>query len=237
MIVERIGRTRGPVAERRQPRRTGIPVRHAVRGGAVLDVEVAGGAGGFEHPGRRSPHGPPAPASSSFGRVATNSSCSAKPSHGPRQAAGPGRKRRIALLAVRSPVAAVGDVEEALVGRAAAHVVGVAAMPVVDGILGGRARVLDQPVDQADRARPAPPSRWCPSMCDSAERAQRPNGVDEQRMRAVERVDVAAVRQRRPARRLDGAADLQRQLVEAHFPRRSRRCAPRGPAATGRRRC
>src|SRR5258706_6921869 len=37
-------------------------------------------------------------------------------------------------------------------------------------------------------------------------------------MRAVERVDEAAVRQRRPPARLHGAADLQRELVEAPLP-------------------
>src|SRR5580765_8080058 len=39
-------------------------------------------------------------------------------------------------------------------------------------------------------------------------------------MRAVERVDVAALGQPRPAARLYGTADLQRQFIEVHFPRR-----------------
>ena len=50
------------------------------------------------------------------------------------------------------------------------------------------------------------------------ERAKRTEGVDEQRVRAVERMDEAAARNRRPAPRLHRAADLQRQLVEPDFP-------------------
>ena len=50
------------------------------------------------------------------------------------------------------------------------------------------------------------------------ERAQRADGVDEQRMRTVEGMDEPAVLHWRPATRLHRAADLQRQLVEADFP-------------------
>ncbi len=47
---------------------------------------------------------------------------------------------------------------------------------------------------------------------------KRADGVDEERVRAVERVDEPAARDRRPPRGLDGAAHLQRQLVELALP-------------------
>ena len=50
------------------------------------------------------------------------------------------------------------------------------------------------------------------------ERAQRADGVDEERVRAVERVDVAAVGNRGPAARLHRAAHFQRELVEPAAP-------------------
>jgi hypothetical protein len=51
------------------------------------------------------------------------------------------------------------------------------------------------------------------------QRAKRPDGVHEQRMGAVERVDEPAIGQRRPAAGLHGSAHFQRELVEVHFPR------------------
>ncbi len=50
------------------------------------------------------------------------------------------------------------------------------------------------------------------------ERTQGSDCVDEERVCAVERMDEAAVSDRRPASRLHRAAHLERELVEAHFP-------------------
>jgi hypothetical protein len=49
-------------------------------------------------------------------------------------------------------------------------------------------------------------------------RTQGADRVDEQRMRAVERVDEAAAGDFRPARHLDRTADFQRQLIEGDLP-------------------
>ena len=99
----------------------------------------------------------------------------------------------------------------------AAAIVGVAAAPVVDAELGGGAGVLHQPFEQAD-LRVLLLGEPMAELVRDGQGAQRAHGVDEQRMGAVERVDVAAGRDARPAPRLDGAADLQRELVEAPLP-------------------
>jgi hypothetical protein len=78
--------------------------------------------------------------------------------------------------------------------------------------------MVDEPVEQADvrvlflhqTLAEHVPERQC---------AQRPDRIHEQRVRAVEGVDEAAVGQRRPAPRLNGAAHLERQLVEPELPR------------------
>ena len=53
-------------------------------------------------------------------------------------------------------------------------------------------------------------------MCH-CQHAQRSNRVDEQRVWTVERVDVASLRDRRPACGLHRARDLERQLVKLHL--------------------
>ena len=73
-----------------------------------------------------------------------------------------------------------------------------------------------------------------PEHVGDGQRAQRADRVDEERVRAVERVDVAAVGQRRPPLRLHRAADLERELVEAQLPGRrvdpALACQPPQPA-------
>ena len=80
-----------------------------------------------------------------------------------------------------------------------------------------RPRVLHQPLEQADLLVLLLHQRLTETV-GQRQRAQRSDRVDEQRVRAVERVDEAAGRQPRPAPRLDGAADFQRELVEAPLP-------------------
>ena len=102
--------------------------------------------------------------------------------------------------------------------HAAANVVAVPAAAVVDGELRRGARMLHEPVQQADR---------CVLLFDETmaeevregERTERSDRVDEQRVRAVEGVDeAAAVGQARPPARLHRPADPERQRVEAFLP-------------------
>src|SRR5439155_25523692 len=59
----------------------------------------------------------------------------------PRQPSRPGTEGRVALLAARAAIRSVGDVEEALVSDAAAHVVTIASPAVIDRKLRRRARM------------------------------------------------------------------------------------------------
>ena len=59
-----------------------------------------------------------------------------------------------------------------------------------------------------------------PQHVGDGQRAQRADGVHEERVGAVERVDVAAIGQPGPPFRLHRAADLQGELVEAQLPGR-----------------
>ncbi len=136
-----------------------------------------------------------------------------KAQDGPGQAASPGGEGRIALLGAGAAVAAVLGVEQRFVRHAPAHVIAVAAFPVVDRKARGGFGVLDQAFDERHFAvrflvqRKAKPVR-------NGQRTQRADGIHKKRMRAVERVDVsAAVGDARPACSLDGAAGFERQPV------------------------
>ena len=83
-------------------------------------------------------------------RVASHSSCFGEAEHRPGQAAGPRAERRVALLRRRAAIVAVVRVEDAFVGRAAGHVVRVAAFAVPDVVAGRVRGVLDEPLQQAD---------------------------------------------------------------------------------------
>ena len=101
-------------------------------------------------------------------------------------------------------MAAVGRIEQLLVRDAAAHIVAVAALAVVHAELRGGARVLQQAIEQVDLLVLFAAQAMAERM-RQGERAQRPDGVDKQRVRAVERIDEAAARAGRsigaPARR------------------------------------
>ena len=151
--------------------------------------------------------------------------------HDPRQAARPGGEGRVALLRVRAAIGAVVHIEDALVRDAAAHVVGVAALAVIDGPLRGGARVLDEPAQQRNLLV-AFAHEHVAELCAKRQRAQRADGVGEERMRAVEGMDEAfAVRDVRPARGLHGAGTFQRQFVEIALALVLRRCGLRASAA------
>ena len=113
---------------------------------------------------------------------------------------------------------AIVGVENALVRHPAADIVGVAALAVIDGVPGRRARVLREPVEQRDFAIALAHQRVAQQVRDR-QRAQGADGIDKQRVRPVEGVDVAAaIGGRRPAGGLHGAGAFQRQLVVAAFP-------------------
>ncbi len=101
--------------------------------------------------------------------------------------------------------------------RASANIEAVAPATVVDVELRRGARMLHQPLQEADALVLLLHQRL-PEQVAEREGAQRADRVDEQRVRTVERVDEPAAVQARPASRLHRAADLQRQLVEAAFP-------------------
>ena len=235
VVVERIGGTVLPPRQVREPGCAGVPVGDAVTGRALLDVEVAGRPGGFAHepldgvsPRKRLER--------LIGNRREKLQLLGKPEHRPRQAPRPGAEGRVALLAVGPAERAVDGVEDRFVRRAPAHVVVVPAPAVVDAEAGRGLRVLHQALEQADLrvlflaepvAEPMPESQ----------RSQRADGIDEERVGAVERVNEPAIGQARPAPGLHGAADLQRQLVEVALPLDWPRTAPLPPGARGCRRC
>lgn len=74
---------------------------------------------------------------------------------GPGEAAGPGGEGGVALLGTGTAVGAVVEVEDALVGGAAADVPGVAAFAIVDAVAGGAGTVISV------GSNPACISAWC----------------------------------------------------------------------------
>ncbi len=210
----------GRSSESPQPREAGstrVPVRHTARR-RLRDVEVRRGARRLEEARqdvdlrflqwrRTRPR-----------RACRGTRAARRSLQHPRQSARPGRERRVSLLARRAAVRAVGDVEDRLVRHAAPHVVGVAPAAEVHVVARVRVGVLDEALQQRDPAvalaHQHVPERW-PTASDRSD-AHR---VGKQRVRTVERVDVAeSLGQIGPPRRLDRAGDLQRELVERDFP-------------------
>src|SRR4030095_7302564 len=122
-----------------QLRRAGIPVRHAVAGRRVIDVEIARRARGLEHRALDL-----ASSASRMRRLVIERGDElellGESQHRPGEAARPGRERRVALLAVRTAERSVGDVEETLVRNPAADIEAVARGAVIDAVVRGRAR-------------------------------------------------------------------------------------------------
>src|SRR5712691_996270 len=69
---------------------------------------------------------------------------------GPGKAAGPGAEGGIALLGVGAAIMAVVHVEDAFVGDASAHIVGVAPFAVIDAELRGRLGMFDEALEEED---------------------------------------------------------------------------------------
>src|ERR1039458_4230099 len=161
--------------------RPGIPVRNAIRR-RVREVEIASGAGGLFHDGDGLfVQGQGVEELQLFGEAA----------HGPGEPARPGAERRVALLRIGAAVIAIVDVEDALVRGASAYVVGIAAFAVPDGILRGGAGVLGYAVDQRNLPVVLAHQHVSQQVADGG-RAQGTYGVHDERVRAVERIDVPA---------------------------------------------
>ena len=77
--------------------------------------------------------------------------------------------------------------------------------------------MLDQAAEQADACVLLLHQRVTERVREGQD-PERADGVYEERVRAVERVDEAAVRQAGPPPRLNRSADLQGQLVDPHLP-------------------
>src|SRR5690606_15571577 len=108
--------------------------------------------------------------------------------------------------------------EDAFVRDAAAPIVSVAAFAVIDAVARGGLCMLQQAIKQRDAGVVLSHQRVAEAMGDG-EGAQGADGVDEERMRAVERMDeAAAIADGRPARGLDGARELERERVVVALP-------------------
>src|SRR5262249_49290092 len=137
--------------------------------------------------------------------------------HRPRETASPRRKRRVPLLRAGPAVRPARGVEEALVRRPSTDVIAIATTAEIDVELRSRARVLQQALEQVySRVLLVHQSR--PERVAERQGAKGSNRADEQRMRAVEGMDVPAIGQTRPSARLHRARDFQRELVEAPLP-------------------
>ena len=103
-------------------------------------------------------------------------------------------------------------------GHAAAHVVVVAAGAEIDIEPGGGFGVLKQTRQQANPGVALAHEHMAELMANG-ERAQGADRVREQRMRAVERIDVTRVRPKGgPTGGLDGARELQGKFIKVLFP-------------------
>src|SRR4029453_976471 len=125
-----------------------VPGGEAVGGGRALEVVVGGRARRFEHEALDDG----APADDCEIAIVEHGhelELLREAEHRPGEPARPRAERRVALLAVRPAVAAVGHVEDRFVGHAAPHVVVVAPPAVVDVVLGGSAGVLHEPLEEA----------------------------------------------------------------------------------------
>ena len=214
--VEGVGGAVEVVAEAVELRGAGVPVGDAVDGGLV-DVEVAGGAGGLEHEALDL-LAAAEPFELGVGDGLEEFELFGVAEHDPGEAAGPGGEGRVALLGVGAAELAVVGVEDALVGDAAAAVVGVAPLAVEDGVGGGGPGVLDEPSEQGDFGVLLVVGEMAEPV-GHRQGAQRADGVGEERVRPVEGVDeAAAVLGAGPAPGLDGSGAFQRQGVEIPFP-------------------
>ncbi len=214
--VERVGGALEVLAHEGEAGRAGVPVGHAVDG-RVLDVEIGHGRGHAHEflddvvlaAERREVRLGQGLEKFDFLRIAAQD---------PGQAARPGRERRVALLAVGAAIGAVVDVEDRFMRDASAQVVAVAALAIIDGKARGGFRMLEQSREERDGPVHFAHELVAELMAER-ESAQRTDRVGEERVRPVERINVAEVgRELRPTRGLHGAGGLERQFVEIFLP-------------------
>ena len=192
MVVEDLGVACAPVTELVEVRCAAVPIRDAVEGG-VGDEPVAGGLRALEEERL------PLRATAERGEFGVGDGLEEleflrETDHGPGEAAGPGGEAGEALLGVRAAEASVVAVEHGLVGRAAAlggDVVAVAALAVIDGVFRRGLDVLQAAVEKGVRGVIFAHEAVAELVRDHQD-ADRADGIDEERVRAVEGVDVAS---------------------------------------------
>ena len=130
---------------------------------------------------------------------------------------GPGAEAGVALLRIRATVGAILCIENRLVGRAAAFVVGIASLAIEDGIFGRGVDVLKSPIEQA-HGLVTLGHEHMPELMSLHKNSAGTNGIHEERMRAVEAVDESPTLPLGPARRLNGTACFDGEFVEVFLP-------------------
>jgi len=216
MFIERIGGAVEVIAEMDEARGASIPVRNAV-GGSFPKVEVGGDAGDFEiaiedllFPSKFFEFG--------FREKIKKFVLFRETAEEPGVTAGPGGKGGVALLGGRAAVGAVGDIKNGFMNNATWNVVSVATFTVVDIVTGGGFGVLQGAMEEIDFGVVFSHEPMTENV-GKTESAKRANGIGEERLRAVERADVAEVRgELGPAGGLDGAAGFEGEIVEVGFP-------------------
>src|SRR5436309_15760858 len=124
--------------------RAGVPHRNAI-GARMLEIKIGGCGSGPEKDGFSTGEGDKGPVLGAATRRIKKMMLQRSEKfqllrvskYGPRQTAHPGAESRVALLRVRAAIAAIIEIENAFVRRAAANIVSVAAFAVIDRVAGG----------------------------------------------------------------------------------------------------
>ena len=188
-----------------------VPITDSVECTPLLDVKVAGGAGGaLKH---RDCFG--------FGREAFGTEIALRKGvdefkllgeskHGPCEAASPCGEGRVALLRRGAAEDAAGGIEDGLMRGTAAqfgHIVAVTPFAVVNAVLGGCCCMLKQAGEKV-YALVLFADECVAELMGHCADPEGADGVNEERVGAVERVNIAATGERGPAGGLNGATDL-----------------------------
>ena len=103
-------------------------------------------------------------------------------------------------------------------GRSSRDIQAIAAPAIVDRVLARRQAVLHRPLEQANLSIVFSPQ----GMAQTVTQHQGPtgsDGIDEERVRSIERVDEAPLGDCRPTVGLHGAREFERQFIKRLLPR------------------
>ena len=129
----------------------------------------------------------------------------------------PSAEACVALLGIRATVGTVLGIENRLVGRASAFVVGIASLAVENRILRRGVDVLQRAIEQA-HGFVTLGHQDMPELVRFHENAAGANGVNEEGVRAVEAVNESPTLTLGPTGGLNGAAGLDGEFVEILLP-------------------